>query len=331
MKESGKIFGVLVILILLSVIGYCAFEMLHVNNEEEYYTVSVLLDDSGNERWAAFKEGLSKGAEENHIHLNILSTGRIESFAQEEALLNHELDGSSNGLILQDLYASLSGNLLQALSSSGIALELIETDEAGSLSFDTVMVDQQALGAAIASAALGKTAAGEAESERVGAYIVLGVDNGQTTLQQRLRGLNEVLESRGAEILGQFSLKNMEEDERNKLIMLLRQHPSSCLIAVDNKETELAAELLNENDLEEILLCGTGGSEKNVYYLDRGIIRALIVPNEYYHGYQSIRRLAAQMKYHTVYETKDAVEFLTVTRENLYDKELERMLFPLVR
>ena len=76
---------------------------------------------------------------------------------------------------------------------------------------------------------------------------------------------------------------------------------------------------------------GEGCSEKLVYYLDKGLIQELIVPNEYYMGYQSIAMAAQNIRYYTDKTDQIEVEFVEVTKENLYDEETSWILFPTVR
>lgn len=52
-----------------------------------------------------------------------------------------------------------------------------------------------------------------------------------------------------------------------------------------------------------------------VYYLDKGLIQELIVPNEYYMGYQSIAMAAQNIRYYTDKTDQIEVEFFEVTKE----------------
>ena len=80
---------------------------------------------------------------------------------------------------------------------------------------------------------------------------------------------------------------------------------------------------------EKPKLYGEGCSEKTVYYLDKGVIASLVVPNEFFMGYQCVKELAEKINYHQDNGvTEDTVDFLSATRENLYDRDTENILFP---
>ena len=50
--------------VIFAVIIYSAYGMVNQGKEEDYISVSVIVNDSSSERWDAFREGLEQGAEE---------------------------------------------------------------------------------------------------------------------------------------------------------------------------------------------------------------------------------------------------------------------------
>ena len=65
------------------------------------------------------------------------------------------------------------------------------------------------------------------------------------------------------------------------------------LITLGNAETETAVDYLQADTSykRQFMIYGEGCSDKTVYYLDKGIIKSLVVPNEFNMGYQSYIRL----------------------------------------
>lgn len=104
-----------------------------------------------------------------------------------------------------------------------------------------------------------------------------------------------------------------------------------AVVSLENNDTEKAVDLLFNDDSISWRIYGEGCSEKLVYYLDKGLIQELIVPNEYYMGYQSMAMAAQNIRYYTDKTDQIEVEFFEVTKENLYDEETSWILFPTVR
>ncbi|GFI57413.1 sensor histidine kinase BtsS [Muribaculaceae bacterium] len=68
----------LLMLILIIVIGGAVYEMLDAGKEEKPYTVSVILEDSNNDRWIAMRQGLEQAAQDHNINLNYVFSGEFD-------------------------------------------------------------------------------------------------------------------------------------------------------------------------------------------------------------------------------------------------------------
>lgn len=320
MKKRGYIN--LLFAVIGLVIIYCAYEMLNPGKEVHYYSVSVILDDSSSERWNAFKEGLNQGASEYRIHLNVVSAGKNLSLEEEYAIIKRELDSGAQGLILEPWGDDEDGSMAGILS--GCPTVLVESGVSSMGDFVTVSPDNYEMGRALAQSVLADT-----ENPSGMTVGILSGNQNQLSMKQRLAGFKEALEEAGAQISWELpgNLAGMMARPEN----YVQQHPADVVAALSNDETERAVDILLADSQTSFALYGVGRSEKTVYYLDKGLIRELVVPNEYYMGYQSVALLAQTMEYHTTETGQYETEFLTVNRENLYEEENSRILFPTVR
>jgi ribose transport system substrate-binding protein len=105
--------------------------------------------------------------------------------------------------------------------------------------------------------------------------------------------------------------------------------PGMDVIAVlDNENLELAGDSLRSN--EEIRLYGIGCSDKTIYYLDRGIISAMIVPDDFQMGYLAMTDIYNRLQAPNAPMRNREVSFEVITKENLYSPRHEAMLFPII-
>ncbi len=322
--KRGQIAAALLMAALLSVIAYSTYGVLHAGDGEEYRNVSVVLSDSSNEMWAALKEGMEQAAADYYINLDIISTGSWTSAAGELSALQRSQDGEAEGLLIQNLYADASLEILNNLSDSGRELVLMDTGESSSYLFSDVMPDQTALGETLAQAALDHWTG--SETPTIGILVRNGT---QTSSSARQEGVKNLLAAEGISAEWVTSLSNLAGAAQRRAFM--RNHQADIWIALDNDETETAAELLSDGIFPGTVLIGTGTSEKNVYYLDKGYIQELVIPNEYYQGYRSIQILAQQLRTPNMERLHEETEILRVTKDNLFDPELEKIVFPVVR
>lgn len=306
---------------LLAVIIYVSNGMLNAGKQEEYYTVSVILDNSSSDRWSAFKEGVEQGAEEHYIHLNMVSTSKLLNMEEEYTLISRELENGADGLIVELCWEDEEGIFAGTTVSKPVVL--VENSVQSTNLYTTVAPDHFKLGKAIGEALLAGESSG---SLQVG---ILAGNREKNSLQQRRAGLENALANTGVSV--EWVLYEDELLSNSMLKGYLEAHPVDVLVTLDNEMTERAVDFLLEYGELSTRLYGEGRSEKAVYYLDKGLIETLVVPNEFYMGYRSVELLAQKMGYHVTDTEQDEVEYLVVTRENLYEKDVEKVLFPTVR
>jgi ribose transport system substrate-binding protein len=152
-------------------------------------------------------------------------------------------------------------------------------------------------------------------------------------MQQRYTGVSQGLRESGAVV--EWSLEGKAESIKDAFYTLEQDKPVDILIALGNDETEMMVDFFAGDELgwrlDRCSLYGVGSSEKNVYYLDKGWIQTLVVPNEFNMGYQSMEAIAKQLIYHMDTTRSSKVNYLVVDREHLYDADIQKVLFPIVQ
>lgn len=246
-----------------------------------------------------------------------MSTGSFQNAQEEHTIVKRELEGDAAGVIVET-YSSEADSVLQGAAADSVVLVKtgVETDTL----YTSVMTDHIKFGESLADAAI------EAGETKVG---ILSGNQSQLGMRQRLKGVKERLAEAGVEISWVLSAKELNKKIRNTEYFVNNQ--VNAVISLENDDTEKAVELLSDNVGISWRIYGEGRSEKTVYYLDKGLIQELVVPNEYYMGYESMVLAVQMARYHTDKMEQVEVDFFRVTKENLYAEETSRILFPTVR
>ena len=299
--RRNKVSAILFLMVVLAVIGYSAYGMVDQRKYDDYVAVSVIVNDSSNVQWDAFREGLEQGAEDNRVHLNLVSTGTFQNAQEEQIIVKREIDGEADGVIVEP-YSSEADTILPTESTKPIVLveTSIETDKL----FTSVMTDHRKLGESLADAAI------KGGETRVG---ILSGNQNQLGMRQRLEGAKKRLSEAGVEVSWVLSEKEFYKKIRN--MEYFADNQVDAVVSLENNDTEKAVDLLFNDDSISWRIYGEGCSEKLVYYLDKGLIQELIVPNEYYMGYQSMAMAAQNIRYYTDKTDQIEVEFFEVTKE----------------
>ena len=61
------------------------------------------------------------------------------------------------------------------------------------------------------------------------------------------------------------------------------------------------------------------------------MINTLVVPNDFSMGYQSMEAIARKLQYRLSETDSNRVDYLIVNKNNLYDAENQKVLFPIVQ
>ena len=131
------------------------------------------------------------------------------------------------------------------------------------------------------------------------------------SVEQRRRGVLEALRGSGISL--------SEEAEGASIVAGLE----------DSALTEALSYALTAKDRP--LVYGIGNSNRNLYGLDRGDIRSMIVINEFNMGYLAVaeakKKLSSRLREMEQLRVGDTL----VSRDNMYSAENQKLLFPLVR
>lgn len=322
--SKNKIYLMILISSLLGVIIYVAYGMMNIGKEKQHYTISVIVNNSNSDRWNAFKEGMNQGADDNGVYLNVVSTPEFASLEEECFIIRRELENASDGVIVE-MYESedTDGKFAEALSETPTVM--VENVSAPYCLYSVVRPDNKKMGEAIARAVI------EGEKDHMeGLKIgILGGNQKKVSMQQRMKGFEKVIEDTGAKI--QWRIVQKVSDNPDILKRNMEEFAADVIVSMDNDETEWAVDYLLETGDTSHRLYGEGRSEKNVYYLDKGMIQTLVVPNEYYMGYESVNILLQELENIAVPGEETEVDFLSVTKDTMYDDDVVKILFPTIR
>lgn len=325
MKRRQIYFAGLILILVLIIFGVSA-GMLFVNMEEEPNRVSVIVNDSNNDRWIAMRQGLEQAANEENIQLNYVSTGVLTSEEEQKALIDREVENGAQGVIVQ-LVSSVDPEQIFEQLDGSVAVMLLESDVEPEGVYALTAPDNRKIGTSLAETVIADYG-GSLSGIKIG---VLSGSSALLSMQQRLSGAKDILEGAGAEMT--WCIYDSTESFATELATMQEDSPVDIILSLGNRETETAVDYLQarQEEKQPFQLYGEGCSEKAVYYLDKGVITALVVPNEFNMGYQSMRSIAKQLQYKLSSADSEQVDSLVVKKENLYDEENQKILFPIVQ
>ncbi len=327
--ERNKYFFFILVFFCVLVIAWASYGVVVGEKEEAPYQVSVIVNDSNNDRWIALRQGLEQAAKDYHVALNYVSTGKLQSSEEEHALIRRELESGAQGMIVQMISDEPLAAGWEEFSMQA-AVVLLESDGGVEYPYVVVGPDNEAIGRAVAKELI-RDFGNSLTGKKIG--ILSGGSSG-LAMKQRQQGLEAGLQ--GIHVVIAWNITHMEGRPGEEKEQLAQLETVDIMIALDNAGTEQMVDAIGEQDDGEAdcVLYGIGGSEKAVYYLDRGVIKTLVVPNEFKMGYESMEAVANELKFHAKRSGASEdyqVDYLVINQDNMYNKKNQKLLFPIVQ
>lgn len=318
MKNSKKVFilteGILGLLVLL-----LAVTMLLDKNGKEPYRVSVIIENSEDNQWAAFRYGLRMAARDRLTEVSVVPTEGIMTLEEEKELIKQEIYNGADGLILQPVPGSDTEEMLKKIEKkvpimlvgSAAAVEEAET-------FPVTQPDNYTMGQALAEELI-RDCTDNLRGKSLG--IVSRTGDSQAVLD-RTEGFREALKGCGTRI--SWNVEGIFGEGEETLETLPKV---DFVIALDDGSTTAAGEYAAANDLHGAIVYGIGNSTEAVYYLDTGRVQCLVVPDEFNVGYQSLEEMSGKLG-HIFGKMEDRqTDHTVIRRDTLFTKENQELLF----
>ena len=317
MKRNKYISALLALLAFVAV-GFFLFtqERRPLERTERMRQVSVIVSNSSDSRWTRFQAGLEKAADDYRISLNYVLTESFDSLDEEERVLRNE-SGDADAVIVQLVDSRGTIDLINELIGSRV-LVLVDTDAEAEArdNFSSITADNIGIGTALADKIGTDT---DLSEHRIG--VIAGNQN-MSSMQERLLAFEEELTRLGGRVQWKINdvsqLLDKQEDIRADII-----------VAMDNTMLEAVVDQ-TADDPDEIMIYGIGCSDKTIYYLDRGVIAAMVVPNDFQMGYLAVADSAARINEPNNPMNHREISYDVITRSNIYDSRNETLLFPVI-
>ncbi|KAI4451450.1 hypothetical protein C823_005999 [Eubacterium plexicaudatum ASF492] len=318
-KNSGKWFYIFEAVLAVMVVMLAL--MMRRKNGEELNRIAVVIQNSEDKQWAAFRYGLKMAAQDQGVELVIASTSQQLTQEEEIRTIYQEIAHGANAVIVQPVPGTTICKELNKIRKK-VPVVLVATRMAGEQddsAIPTVEPDHNALGRTLAEELL-KDYSGNLKGKTIGMIM----ENDRTeAMIERKKGFVDTISHTGAKvswtICGSF-----DEDGKNTL----KDQPTVELaVALDDRSLTEAVECAEANNLHGALVYGIGNSMEAVYGLDTGAAECLIVPDMYHMGYQSLTMTAQSLKHYYYKMEHETVSFAIMHREDLFSEKNQEIIF----
>jgi ABC-type sugar transport system substrate-binding protein len=309
--------AVLVVLFILS-----STDLIIKEKKTEIYPVSVIISDTSDDYYVNFRKGIDKAAEEYHVDVSFITLYEEGDAGQQMELLKREINDRASAVVLIPVKPVECGKVLDdmVLSSPAVIMGSMFPNEGvqGGIS-PNYGLEGRMLGQAIAAE----------NSPDLPVWIFSeGLDYGCN--REVYDGLVGALLKAG--FTTELYEKSSDETFRQTIETAVYPTGKNALIAaVDVKSLNEAADIIAGSPVYGSYvsgLYGIGSTTKLLNQLDTGIIKGLVVYDQFDAGYMSIEKAVEAVKKGNERE-QFILDSYYINKENLRESRFEKILYPI--
>lgn len=280
----------------------------------EYKVIAYLqnaFDDSGHN---ALKQGMEQAALDYKVEITITHFDESLAIQEKEQQLLDEIAQGKQGVILEPSFTQESMNLPE----TG-AFVFVNSESQTSKKVPKIATDNQKMGEELGNEILEK-------NEEKQAILILSSDEMTQENRENQAGLIQFLAQHQIEYEEILLGENFEE----AVIGKINTQAYGGIVCLDRQGSEALGKLKKgHKSLSAMAIYGFGFSNELLNLVDQGIIQGLGVSNQFAVGYAAVTQIVGQLEGKSPHLPQ--IARLIVTKENLFDTDNQKLLFPLIQ
>lgn len=321
MRRNRRLAWLLAALALLGMLAGCSAGAGHVR-----VTLVLKTEASVAEFWEMLLSGVHAAAEEYGVELTTVTSSTETAIDEQIALIETVIEDKPDVMILSAADYDRCADVTERAIAAGIKVVSLDTDvnAAGRSCF--VASNNYQIGVDMGT--------------QMAQYLPDGgkvavIQHMQTTTSgiDRTQGAMDALKTNPKiEVLGAFCCENSMEQAQRITRELLSEHPDIAGFVCTNEVCNVGtANTLVELGLGgQVYLVGCDNSQRQIQFLEQNVIQAMVVQRPLNMGYLAVEQAVLLASGEHVDERVE-VPCVTITQENMYTQENQKLLFPVTQ
>lgn len=323
MKTHKKwiMIGCIALLALLSAAGVYRYQQ---KESSAAYSLIYIpkTEDGTNDFWTSLIEGTRMAAKEYNVSLELLAPSREQDVERQIELLGEAIEKKPDAILISPSTFDGADALLEEAKNRGIVITFIDSFTGTDIQDLTVATDNLEVGRE-----LGEYAA-KLIDENAQIAIVSHV-KGVSTAMEREQGFKDGLGSYEKNVVDTVYCDSLFDKAYELTVELMEKYPNLQMIAGMNEYSSVGAAraVRDAGAQDRIKIVGVDTSQEAVQLLEQGVFQCLVVQKAFKMGYVGVRETVNLLNGKKVERDIDSGCEL-VTPQNMYDSEIEKLIFP---
>ena len=280
------------------------------------------VEDSTNDFWKALILGTKMAAKEYNADIEIKAPTEENDIERQNELLKEAISEEPDAILFSPSSFTESNDLLKEAKEKGIRISFIDSYTEEKVQNLTVATDNLEAGEK-----LGKFAAtllGPDDQIAIVAHV-----KGVSTAVEREEGFRKGLGDLAENIVDVVYCDSRYEKSRHLTLELMEKYPNLKMVAGMNEYSSVGAAraVKAAGAKDRIQVVGVDSSQEAVQLMENGVFKGLVVQKAFKMGYIGVKETILMLRGKS-YEKDVNSGCELVTPDNMYDSEIEKLLFP---
>ena len=306
-KNAGVIYtaAVCILLILIILTGFLD-AVLGEKTPKKQAEISVILYDAGSNGWESLLRGMKQAEDDFSVNINYAVMRKDEGGEEQLELIRREIENGVQGIIVAVCDYESMYEELESISNA-VPMVAVESGVGDSM-ISLFSADNYQMGRKLGEEIL------KDFREKESLTVALIRDNvRRDSVLQREEGLRDALGEKAKIVSLQAAMKGEKIDAAVGL----------------HKESLLSLTERNDAALDDVKKYGIGNTAAIVTALDKGCLDKLVFQNEFNMGYLAVEALLENISGNGCETTKNIDDYC-ISRDEVFETQYERLLFPIV-
>lgn len=323
MKGHKKVFIMAVILIAASVVIFIGLLKPEATQTRKCSLIYIpKIRDDTNDFWTSVISGCRMAAEEYESELEIMAPDKEENVEEQNRLLRAAIEKKPDAILFSPSSMNASDELLKEAKDKGIRITYIDSYTKEDMQDLTVATDNVNAGRMMGEYA--RTLLDKDSKIAIVSHV-----KGVSTAVEREQGFREGLGDYAENIVETVYCNSLYEKSYELAQKLMEKYPDLEMIAGMNEYSAVGVgrAVSDAGVKDRIDVVGVDCSQEAINLMEMGVYKGIIVQKAFRMGYIGVEETIHMLNGDAVEKNIDSGCEL-VTPENMYDSDIERLIFP---
>lgn len=323
MIKKKKWLSICLVICLIGGIGGAAWYRQKKIEERRMSLVYIpKVEDSTNDFWKALILGTKMAAKEYNADIEIKAPTEENDIERQNELLKEAISEEPDAILFSPSSFTESNDLLKEAKEKGICISFIDSYTEEKVQNLTVATDNLEAGEK-----LGKFAATLLDPDDQ--IAIVAHVKGVSTAVEREEGFRKGLGDLAKNIVEVVYCDSQYEKSRKLTQKLMEKYPNLKMVAGMNEYSSVGAAraVKAAGAKDRIQVVGVDSSQEAVQLMENGVFKGLVVQKAFKMGYIGVKETILMLRGKS-YEKDVNSGCELVTPDNMYDSEIEKLLFP---